>query len=55
MAAHIPFVNTLNDCKILKNYYRNSDFVRVSLETINKIESHLPSNLPLWMDIIIAL
>lgn len=50
MAAHIPFVNTKKDCQILKKYYKNSHIVRVSLESITKIRSSIPNNIPLWLD-----
>jgi len=50
MAAHIPFVNTPRDCKILSKYYKDSHIIRVSLESISKIRTQLPSNMPLWID-----
>lgn len=50
MAAHIPFVNTQDDCHLLKKYYMDSDILRVSLEKIETIKSQLPRDLPLWVD-----
>ncbi len=50
MAAHIPFVNTKEDCRILKRYYLDSEILRISLENIQSIKDQLPSNIPLWID-----
>ena len=50
MANHIPFVNTREDCRLLKRYYMDSDIVRVSLEKFGSIKSQLPRGLTLWVD-----
>ena len=50
MATHIPFVNTQEDCRLLKRYYMDSDIVRVSLEKFGSIKSQLPHGLTLWVD-----
>lgn len=50
MAQHIPFVNTNRDCQILKNHYKDSNIIRVSLESISQIKPNLPQNIPLWVD-----
>ncbi len=52
MASFIPFVNTLEDCRILsqiKYDYKNSPYIRVSLESIDNISNQLPG-IPLWLD-----
>ncbi|MHC4529592.1 MAG: hypothetical protein ACYS29_17100 [Planctomycetota bacterium] len=41
MADHIPFVN---------NTYRDSEIIRVSLESIDNIRSRLPGKMALWLD-----
>ena len=50
MARHIPFVNTQDDCYLLKRYYMDSDIVRVSLERVGLIKAQLPRGIPLWVD-----
>lgn len=52
MASFIPFVNTLEDCRILMNRsfkYQNAPFLRVSFETIDKLSKNLP-DIPIWLD-----
>ena len=50
MAEHIPFVNTDKDCDILNRYYKDSHIIRVSLESIERIRTNLPKNIPIWID-----
>jgi len=50
MADHIPFVNGITDCRTFGAHYRDSCIVRIPLEKINRIKSHLPDNVPLWLD-----
>ena len=50
MADHIPFVNSSKDWDILKTYYKDSDVIRVSLESIGKRKKSLPQNMSLWID-----
>jgi hypothetical protein len=50
MAAHIPFVNSKSDCTILRNYYSDSETIRVSLESIRNIAAYLPDSTPVWID-----
>jgi hypothetical protein len=50
MARHIPFVNTQDDCHLLKKYYADSDIIRVSLDKIKSIKAQLPRSIPLWVD-----
>jgi len=50
MARYIPFVNTQEDCQLLRQHYLDSTVVRVSLEKIESIAGQLPRQLPLWVD-----
>jgi len=50
MASYIPFVNSQEDCQLLRQHYLDSSVVRVSLENIGTIGRQLPRQLPLWVD-----
>ena len=49
MAAYIPFVNTAKDCDILDKHYQDAHMVRVSLESIDNVETRIPRD-RLWLD-----
>ena len=50
MADHIPFVYNEKDCDILRKLYSDSVAVRLSLESVSKVASHLPSAPIRWID-----
>ncbi len=51
MASHIPFINSENDCSLLKRYYKDSPIVRVSLaSSVDKIVAGLPKGMLIWLD-----
>ena len=54
MAHHIPFVNSGNDCDILKKHYADSQIVRIQLDTsFETIKKKLPKKMSLWIDPVI--
>ncbi len=49
-AEYIPFINTANDCAIVKQLYSDATAVRISLESIDKTNPYLPSGPKRWVD-----
>ena len=49
MASEIPFINTRTDCDVLQQLYKDSQVVRVSLETLDNIRTNLPAR-SFWID-----
>lgn len=49
-ADHVPFINSVNDCKIAQKLYADSSVIRVSLETLSKTSAHLPHSPKKWLD-----
>ena len=47
---YIPFVGTERDCEILRDYYADSQIVRVSLFGSENTVPQLPSGSKLWVD-----
>lgn len=47
---YIPFINSSTDCTLVKQLYSDAAVVRLSLESIQKIRSHLPSGPKRWVD-----
>jgi len=50
MAAHVPFVNSVTDCEILRTSYADSEVVRIPLDLRKTTRDRLPTGLPLWVD-----
>ena len=50
MADYIPFVNSEADSRILRRHYGDARVCRVALSSIDKLKSHIPANIPLWVD-----
>jgi len=50
MADHIPFVYSGKDCAVLRKTYADSVAVRLSLDTLGKVISHLPTGPLKWLD-----
>jgi hypothetical protein len=50
MADHIPFIYSSKDCTILRKTYSDSLAVRLSLDTLSKVISHLPTGPLRWLD-----
>lgn len=50
MAAHIPFVNTQDDLRCLKQYYADSKMVRIPLAIMSAIRQNIPTHMGLWID-----
>jgi hypothetical protein len=49
-ADYIPFINTANDCAIARHLYSDANAMRISLESIEKINANLPSGPKRWID-----
>ncbi|MGB8521595.1 MAG: hypothetical protein WCD43_01395 [Candidatus Acidiferrales bacterium] len=49
-ADYIPFINSETDCIIATQLYSDAGVMRVSLESIDKIGSNLPSGPKRWVD-----
>jgi hypothetical protein len=47
---YIPFINTTNDCTTAKNLHSDAVAMRISLESIDKISSTIPSGPKRWVD-----
>lgn len=50
MAAHIPFINTVEDCEIFKADYVESVRVRMTLDKISELSPLLPPKTAYWLD-----
>jgi hypothetical protein len=50
MADHIPFIYSSKDCTILRKIYSDSVTVRLSLDTLGRVISHLPPEPLRWLD-----
>jgi hypothetical protein len=50
MAEHIPFVYNIKESAVLRKKYSDSVAVRLSLDTLGKVQAHLPSGPLRWLD-----
>ena len=50
MADYIPFVNSENDCAILNKYYPEPHAIRLSIESVNRLQDRIPTHHRLWLD-----
>jgi hypothetical protein len=50
MAKHVPFAYGAKDGEMVTAYYSDSEIVRVSLETADKVLSTLPPKMGVWLD-----
>ena len=50
MAAHIPFVNNPTTSQLAADFYADSEFIRVPLESMDRLHTMLPRGPKLWID-----
>lgn len=49
-ASHIPFVNSVQDAKLVALFYADSPMVRVSVDTKKSVIDALPEKMRIWVD-----
>lgn len=50
MADHIPFITGQDACKLVTNYYADSDHARVQLDRAGSFNGKFPNSVKLWID-----